>query len=145
MVVFPISVSHGHRLAAHRFLTRRGRLPISRMSLMAKFVDVGSIGSYFESLSDPRHTRNRKHLLVDIAVIAVCGILCGCEGPTAIHRWAALQADWLIQYLTLPNGIPSRDCIRRLLLALKPQAFQRCFQDWLTQGLLNDDGPGQRL
>jgi hypothetical protein len=95
---------------------------------MAKFVDVGSIGSYFESLSDPRHTRNRKHLLVDIAVIAVCGILCGCEGPTAIHRWAALQADWLIQYLTLPNGIPSRDCIRRLLLALKPEAFQRCFQ-----------------
>ncbi len=30
-------------------------------------VDVGSIGSHFESLSDPRHTRNRKHLLVDIA------------------------------------------------------------------------------
>ena len=37
---------------------------------MAKIIDVGSIGSYFESLSDPRHTRNRKHLLVDIAVIA---------------------------------------------------------------------------
>ncbi len=55
---------------------------------MAKLVDVGSIGSYFESLSDPRHTRNRKHLLVDIVVIAVCGILCGCDGPTAIHRWA---------------------------------------------------------
>ena len=55
---------------------------------MAKLVDVGSIGSYFESLSDPRHIRNRKHLLVDIAVIAVCGIICGCDGPTAIHRWA---------------------------------------------------------
>lgn len=37
---------------------------------MAKLVDVGSIGSYFESLSDPRYTRNRKHLLVDIAVMA---------------------------------------------------------------------------
>jgi hypothetical protein len=34
---------------------------------MAKIVDVGSIGPYFESLSDPRHTRNRKHLMVDIA------------------------------------------------------------------------------
>ena len=31
---------------------------------MAKLVDVGSIGSYFESPSDPRHTRNRKHLLL---------------------------------------------------------------------------------
>ena len=36
---------------------------------MTKFVDVGSISSYFESLSDPRHSRNRKHLLVDIAVL----------------------------------------------------------------------------
>jgi DDE_Tnp_1-associated len=91
---------------------------------MAKLVDVGSIGSYFESLDDPRHTRNRKHLLADIAVIAVCGIICGCDGPTAIHRWAKHRAPWLAQHLALPNGIPSRDCIRRLLMALKPEAFQ---------------------
>ena len=56
---------------------------------MAKLINVESVGSYFESLSDPRHVRNRKHLLADIAVIAVCGIICGCDGPTAIHRWAA--------------------------------------------------------
>jgi predicted transposase YbfD/YdcC len=112
---------------------------------MAKLVDVGSIGCYFESLSDPRHTRNRKHLLVDIAVISVCGILCGCDGPTAIHRWAALQGDWLSQHLALPNGIPSRDCIRRLLLALKPEAFQRCFQDWITDAIATDDSNPQRL
>src|SRR5436309_13768913 len=144
MAAFPVSVSHGHRLAARRLLTWGGRSPISRMPLMAKLVDVGTIGCYFESLSDPRHPRNRKHLLVDIAVIAVCGILCGCEGPTAIHRWAALQGDWLSQYLTLPNGIPSRDCIRRLLLALKPEAFQRCFRAWITDALpADEDSPGR--
>ena len=109
---------------------------------MAKLVDVGSIGSYFESLSDPRHTRNRKHLLVDIAVIAVCGILCGCDGPTAIHRWAKHRASWLAQHLALPNGIPSRDCIRRLLVALKPEAFQRCFQAWIGDAIPTDaDAP----
>ena len=37
---------------------------------MAKLVDVESVGSFFQSLSDPRHTRNRKHLLGDIIVIA---------------------------------------------------------------------------
>jgi predicted transposase YbfD/YdcC len=105
---------------------------------MAKLVDIGSIGSYFESLSDPRHTRNRKHLLVDIAVIAVCGILCGCDGPTAIHRWAKHREPWLTQHLALPNGIPSRDCIRRLLMALKPEAFQRCFQAWISDAILTD-------
>jgi len=112
---------------------------------MAKLVDVGTIGCYFESLSDPRHYRNRKHLLVDILVIAVAAIVCGCDGPTAIHRWARARRDWLAQYLTLPNGIPSRDCIRRVLLALQPQAFQRCFRDWVTQALVGDAATGRRL
>jgi hypothetical protein len=26
---------------------------------MTMLVDVGSVGSYFESIADPRHTRNR--------------------------------------------------------------------------------------
>ena len=32
--------------------------------MATKWVNVESIGSYFESLSDPRHFRNRKHLSV---------------------------------------------------------------------------------
>ena len=112
---------------------------------MAKLVDVGSIACYFESLSDPRHPRNRKHLLLDIAVIAVAAIVCGGDGPTAIHRWATHSAAWLAQYLALPNGIPSRDCIRRVLLALKPEAFQRCFEAWITDALVSPESSGQRL
>jgi predicted transposase YbfD/YdcC len=110
-----------------------------------RWVNVEAIGSYFESLSDPRHTRNRKHLLVDIVIIAVCGMVCGCDGPTAIHRWAAERHDWLRQFLTLPNGIPSRDCIRRLLMALKPEAFQKCFQGWIAQAVRTDEGGPARL
>ena len=112
---------------------------------MAKLVDVGSIGSYFESLSDPRHARNRKHLLADIAVIAVCGILCGCDGPTAIHRWAKHRESWLALHLPLPNGIPSRDCIRRLLAVLRPEAFQRCFQAWIADAIPIDADEPARL
>jgi predicted transposase YbfD/YdcC len=112
---------------------------------VAKLVDVGSIGSYFESLSDPRHARNRKHLLVDVTVIAVCGIICGCDGPTAIHRWAKHRASWLAGHLALPKGIPSRDCIRRLLMALKPEAFQRCFQTWIADAMTTDGEAAGRL
>jgi predicted transposase YbfD/YdcC len=113
--------------------------------MTTKWVNVEAIGSYFESLSDPRHTRNRKHLLIDIVVIAVCGMVCGCDGPTAIHRWAANRHDWLSQFLTLPNGIPSRDCIRRLLMLLQPQAFQKCFQDWITDAVHTDGHGPARL
>src|SRR5260370_4902201 len=121
-------------------------LPHARMYRMAgKWVNVESIGSYFESLSDPRHTRNRKHLLVDIVVIAVCGMLRGSDGPTAIHRWAENRRGWLEQFLSLPNGIPSRDCIRRLLMALKPEAFQKWFQDWISHAIRTDDSSPDRL
>jgi predicted transposase YbfD/YdcC len=115
------------------------------MTPVAQLVDVGSIGSYFESLDDPRHTRNRRHLLVDIAVIAVCGVICGCDGPTAIHRWAKHRAPWLAHHLDLPGGIPSRDCIRRLLVALKPEAFQRCFQAWIADAIAIDADAPDRL
>jgi predicted transposase YbfD/YdcC len=112
--------------------------------MAAKLVDVEAIGSFFQSLSDPRHTRNRKHLLVDVVVIAVCAMVCGCDGPTAIHRWASNCRDWLALFLTLPNGIPSRDCIRRLLMALKPEAFQKCFRDWIAHVVQADeDGPAR--
>src|SRR5258705_2775262 len=104
-------------------LLRRSAMGVSvttdpRMPPMPKLVDVGSIGSYFESLSDPRHTRNRKHLLVDIAVIAVCGIICGCDGPTPIPRWAKHPQPGLAHHLALANRIPSRDCIPLLLTVL---------------------------
>jgi len=113
--------------------------------MATKRVTVESIGSYFESLADPRHTRNRKHLFIDIVVIAVCGLVCGCDGPTAIRRWATNRVDWLKLFLVLPNSIPSRDCIRNLLMALQPEAFQKCFQDWIANAIATEDGGPARL
>jgi hypothetical protein len=109
--------------------------------MTSKWGNVKAIGSYFESPSGPRHTRNRKRLLVDIVVIAACGTACGRDGATATHRWADNVVDWLKQFLTLPNGIPSRDYLRRLPLALKPEPIQTCFQDWIARAIRTDGGP----
>ena len=112
---------------------------------MAKLLDVGSLASYFGSLDDPRHTRNRKHRLVDIVVITVSAIICGCDGPTAIHRRARHRQSWLAQFLALPNGIPSRDWIRRLLIVLNPEAFQRCFRAWISETIQAEVNDPDRL
>jgi predicted transposase YbfD/YdcC len=42
-----------------------------------------------------------------------------------------LKADFLVEVLDLPNGIPRKDVFRRVLMALKPGAFQACFVNWL--------------
>ncbi len=102
-------------------------------------VPLRSIVKHFESLPDPRHTRNRRHLLVDVITLAVCGVIVGCSGPSAIERWAKAKKEWLQELLALPNGIPSRDCIRRVLCALKPEAFQTCFQSWMASLLSEDE------
>jgi len=38
---------------------------------------------------------------------------------------------WLKKHLSLPSVIPSHDTLGRLLGALKPTAFQRCFEAWI--------------
>lgn len=107
-------------------------------------VSASAIVRHFESLADPRHPRNRRHLLGDVITIAVCGVIVGCDGPTTIRAWAKAKEDWLKQFLELPNGIPSRDCIRRVLTALKPEAFQECFSAWIAS-LMSPDVTGQSL
>ncbi len=34
--------------------------------------------------------------------------------------------------LELPNGTPRKDVFRRVLMALRPGAFQACFANWLN-------------
>jgi predicted transposase YbfD/YdcC len=108
-------------------------------------VRLSSIVKHFESLPDPRHERNRRHLLVEVITIAVCGVIVGCSGPTAIARWARAKEDWLQEVLTLPHGIPSRDCIRRVLTTLKPETFQTCFQSWIARLVNGEDDPSPTI
>src|SRR5262245_39066316 len=92
---------------------------------------LDEIARHFETLEDPRCSVNRQHPLVSVVVIALMAVLAGANGPTAIARWAALKTELLLQVLDLPNGIPCKDVFRRVLMALKPAAFQACFANWL--------------
>ena len=100
---------------------------------MAEEVRVGvdQIVRHFEGLEDPRSTVNQRHPLVSVVVIALMAVLAGSNGPTAIAKWALLKEDLLLRLLPLPNGIPRKDVFRRVMMALKPGAFQACFANWL--------------
>jgi hypothetical protein len=93
--------------------------------------DATSILSFFDELPDPRSTVNRLHLLGDVIVIAICGVLANADGPAGIEKWAVPNGRWLKEHLQLANDIPARDTIRRVLTALDPLEFQRCFAQWI--------------
>jgi predicted transposase YbfD/YdcC len=94
-------------------------------------VSLDEIVVHFQELEDPRSTVNQRHPLVSVLVIALLAVLAGAGGPTAIARWAALKEELLLQVLDLPNGVPRKDVFRRVLMVLKPAAFQACFASWL--------------
>jgi predicted transposase YbfD/YdcC len=94
-------------------------------------VSLDEVVVHFRELEDPRSSINQLHPLVSVVVIALLAVLAGANGPTAIARWAALKDEFLVGVLDLPNGVPRKDVFRRVLMALKPGAFQACFANWL--------------
>lgn len=92
---------------------------------------IDNVVRHFKDLEDPRSDINLQHPLISVVVISLMAVLAGAAGPTAIARWAKLRADDLRSLLSLPNGIPKKDVYRRVLCALKPDAFQVCFGNWL--------------
>jgi predicted transposase YbfD/YdcC len=101
---------------------------------MAESIRIGldDVVRHFEELEDPRSTVNLRHPLESVVVISLMAVLAGASGPTAIAKWAALKQELLLESLNLPNGIPAKDVFRRVLSALKPEAFQACFVNWLN-------------
>jgi predicted transposase YbfD/YdcC len=94
-------------------------------------ISLDEVVLHFAELEDPRSTINLQHPLISVVVIALMAVLAGASGPTAIAKWAALKEEFLLNALNLPNGIPRKDVFRRVLMALRPGAFQACFVNWL--------------
>lgn len=86
---------------------------------------------YFDDIEDVRLDRNKKHLLVDILVLAICGVICGANGPTEIVSVAKGKLEWFRTFLTLPHGIPSHDTIGRVLARIRPEILETRFLAWI--------------
>jgi predicted transposase YbfD/YdcC len=94
---------------------------------------LDEIVASFATLEDPRSHINRRHPLPSVLVIAVLAVLAGAAGPTAIARWAKFKEELLTGILDLPNGVPGKDVFRRVLMALRPEAFEAAFNGWIAR------------
>jgi len=91
------------------------------------------IREHFERLEDPRQRRGRRHLLADMMVIALLAVICGAEDWSSVATFGRAKRKWFKSFLRLPYGIASHFTFERVFAALRPEAFERCFADWMAQ------------
>ena len=76
-------------------------------------------------MTDPRVDRTRRHDLLDVVVIA----LCGCDSWEDLPDYGREKLDWFRQHLR--SGIPSADAFARVFQRLDPDEFLRCLSSWV--------------
>jgi len=86
---------------------------------------------HFNSITDPRIERCKKHKLMDILLLAISAVLSGAEGWEDIEDFGHLKLDWLKKYGTFDAGIPRHDTIARVICRLKADEIEHAFQSWI--------------
>jgi predicted transposase YbfD/YdcC len=84
----------------------------------------------FSKLEDPRVERHKRHQLLDIIILTICAVISGAEGWEGIEDFGKSKIDWLRKWIDLKNGIPSHDCIARVIARLEPTKVTECFIAW---------------
>jgi len=85
----------------------------------------------FDTLTDPRVERTRRHNLFDLVVVALCATIAGANSWADIERFGKERLAWLRTFLPLANGIPSHDTFGRVFSRLDPAELVTCIQRWL--------------
>ena len=99
---------------------------------------IHTLVTHFAALEDPRCPGKITHKLIDILVIAVCAVVAEADTFEDIALYGRCKQDWLKGFLELPNGIPSHDTFRRVLMLIDPEAFERCFLAWVREVFRSD-------
>jgi hypothetical protein len=106
------------------FLTLRG----SRMDSE----EPTTLIEHFSIVEDPRDPSKRRHLLIDILIVAITAVLCGADSWTEIEEFGKCHEAWFRKFLKLDNGIPSHDTFGRVFSLLAPTTLQERFGAWVA-------------
>lgn len=74
----------------------------------------------FSRLQDSRQEKKIQHKLLDIVIMTIVAVMCGCTDWEEVAEFGRARQTVLRRYLKLPNGIPSHDTFRRVMGLVDP-------------------------
>jgi predicted transposase YbfD/YdcC len=87
----------------------------------------------FEALDDPRTGNAKRHLLLEILLIALCTLLSGGASCADMALFGRAKRAFLAEFLTLRHGVPSHDTFSRVFRLLDPVKFGACFTAFMRR------------
>ena len=92
--------------------------------------DLKHISSYLSTVEDFRMEKKCSHKLSDILFIGLLTFLSSGEDYEDMVLFGKTHHDFLKDYLSLPNGIPSHDTFRRVFSILEADVLRKCLNDY---------------
>lgn len=81
-----------------------------------KIINISSLYSRFQGLTDRRKARGKRYALATILLGMFLAKLCGEDKPSGIAEWVALRGNWIAGILGLKRkSMPSHHTYRRML------------------------------
>ena len=77
----------------------------------------------FSKLRDTRRRKGKRHRLVDVVLMSLIAMLCGCDDADEIALWCKMRSEELEQGFGFKHGPPLQDTILRVFAIIKPESF----------------------
>jgi hypothetical protein len=92
-----------------------------------------TIEEAFAPLQDPRQAEKVEHRLMDILILALCGLISGAQRYTKIVQMSEERLEFFRTKLGLAllSGIPSHDTFSRVFRMLDTETFAGCLLGWM--------------
>jgi DDE_Tnp_1-associated len=87
---------------------------------------LGALVDHVALLPEPRRDRTKRHLVLDIVVMAVWAGIGGADTWVDLAAYGRAKYAWFKRFLALPHGIPAHETLARVCARLHPDAFRTC-------------------
>jgi len=99
-----------------------------------KIEELEVLTKKFAMITDERYQPNVLHNIGDVIMIVILAVLANCDEWKKIEIFCQKKEEWLKNFLSLKNGIPSIDTIQRILIIIKPvELYKVCINYFIEK------------